>query len=497
MKGNPKTIIFKLILAILILLGFNVIYKRFFLEEDLLKYSPDVLSVRNAINSEVVYIGESSNITYKAEDIDKRSISEFISDYYPNIKLSSIIKPASHAGIYYDLLNSIPPNSSVKTVIVTLNLRSFSAGWIYSNLESPLQKDVLLLKRHPPLFNRFLLSFKGYDVKTDEERLEQVKSEWKNQKLKFPFPFQFDNVNDWEGWVAVNGIKDGNGKVNPSLTELATHYIKAYAFQIDTLSNPRIEDFDKIVLLAKDRNWNLVFNLVAENTQRANEFLGYPLIYLINQNRALLKNRYTRKGVVFVDNLDAVANKDFIEQNWTSEHYSEFGRKSIAKKVAKSLMSFYPNNFTNLVDETPKKDSIFFNDFEVGQKWGQSGMITYEYKFSGLNSSKIKPYSITFSYPIEFICRSKTVNVSFHFYQKNDKSKSSLIFEFLDNEGKIITESVYVSNLNKIQKNKWNFLEHNFKLPIDFNLQKLIKVYVFNPDLNEEFIDDFKLVFKN
>ena len=50
---------------------------------------------------------------------------------------------------------------------------------------------------------------------------------------------------------AKKGIKNSDGTINRQLTELACHYIKTYAFQIDTQRNPRIKDFDKIVCVAK------------------------------------------------------------------------------------------------------------------------------------------------------------------------------------------------------------------------------------------------------
>ena len=98
-----------------------------FFEKDIQKHSDIINLLRKVVNDkdEIVYVAESSNIAYREDDNDKRSISDFIADYYPSIKFGNITKEASHAGIYYELLRNIPENSSVKTVIVTLNLRSF------------------------------------------------------------------------------------------------------------------------------------------------------------------------------------------------------------------------------------------------------------------------------------------------------------------------------------------------------------------------------------
>ena len=48
----------------------------------------------------------------------------------------------------------------------------------------------------------------------------------------------------------------------------------------------------------------------------------------------MLVKRYTEKGVLVIDNLSAVAGKDFTEKRWTSEHYTQRGRWTIARNVA-------------------------------------------------------------------------------------------------------------------------------------------------------------------
>lgn len=327
----------------------NFTYQRLFYEADIQKYA-DIINLVRAVpnDADIVYLGESSNTTSRGDDIDQRPISDFISDYFPSLKLYDITKPASHAGIFKVLLENIPEESKIKTVVVTLNLRSFNGQWIYSDLETPLQKSLVLIKNHPPLINRLLLSFKAYDIKTSKERTEQFFEHWKKNKFSLPYAFPYKNVIEWDNWMANNGIKDSTGSYNQKQTELACHYIKGYAFQIDTINNPRIKDFNDIIEIARKRNWNLVFNLMAENTEKAMELVGKDLIYLMNENRKLLKSYYESKGVTVVDNLFAVPNEQFIDQNWTTEHYAEKGRKIIAKNVAHELRKWHNKNYKEL-----------------------------------------------------------------------------------------------------------------------------------------------------
>lgn len=341
-----KNIALRLVSLVVLFLLMNLIYKCFFFEKDLQKYSSIIMLVRDVpLDADMIYLGESSNNTTRADDQDKRKISDFIADYYPGLALYDLTKPAAHAGIFKVLLQQMPEESEVETLIVTLTLRSFNAQWIHSPLETSLQKSLVLLKPYPPLVNRFLLSFKAYDIKSKEEREADFKRQWQKDKLHFPYEFQHEDVMRWDRWMASEGIPDESGEIDRASTELACHYIKAYGFQIDTLKNPRISDFDEIVELARERGWNLVFNLMAENMEKAGELVGEDLLFLMNENRELLLNYYQSKGVMVVDNLSLVNDAQFIDQAWTTEHYAEKGRKTVAKHVALGLKSWYPEEY--------------------------------------------------------------------------------------------------------------------------------------------------------
>lgn len=347
MKKEKWTYIaLRLLILPVLLAGMNLLYKRLLFEKDLQEYSPIINLVRDVpLDAKIIYLGESSNNTAREDDLDKRKISDFIGDYYPGLSMYDLTKPAAHAGIFKVLLRQMPEESEVETVIVTLTLRSFNAQWIHSPLETSLQKSVVLLKPYPPLVNRFLLSFKAYDIKTAEEREQDFIRQWKRDKLHFPYAFPHENVRKWDRWMSSTGIRDESGEIDRPRTELACHYIKGYGFQIDTLSNPRIADFNDMVELARERGWRLVFNLMAENTEKAGQLVGDDLLYLMNENRELLLDYYRSKGVVVVDNLSAVEDQQFIDQTWTTEHYGEKGRKIVARNVAGSLRRWYPNEY--------------------------------------------------------------------------------------------------------------------------------------------------------
>jgi hypothetical protein len=346
-----KPIFIRIALLILILGAANFIYIKTFWKEDL-QSTGALTALLNAKDSaDIIYIGESSNTTCDKKDSSKKSISQFAADYFPLLVLRQIQKEATHAGNYVFLIDRLQKNDRIKTVIVTLNLRSFDASWINSRLETSLSNTNILLKNYPPLLNRFLLSLATGEKKPEKEREQAITFHLKNDPLNFPYPFKYKNAYAWDSAVAKQGlvIMPQDGKLHVSQkAELACHYIKSYAFDIDTANNPRIADFDKIVKLCNDKNIHLVLNLMAENIQYADSLVGKDLVFLMKRNRDLLMKRYNKNGVIVVDNFESIRGLDYVDQNWTTEHYNQYGRMKIAQNLADSLKKIYPKEFRNI-----------------------------------------------------------------------------------------------------------------------------------------------------
>ena len=495
-----KKLLIKLLILGMVLISLNYAYIFSFYEKDLSKNSDIVNKVINEENenADIIYVGESSNVTFRGDDLDKRPISAFLKDYFPRKKIGNITKEAAHAGIFYHLLNIIPENYPVKTVIITMNLRSFDAGWIYSDLETPLQKSLVLIRPYPPLFNRMMLSFKDYEIKSETERQAQIFEQWKTDSFSMPYPFQFKDVIDWDSMTNKKGILNPDGTRNQELTELACNYIKTYAFQIDTLKNPRIRDFDKIVALAKDRNWNLVFNILAENTDKAMDLVGKDLVFMIRKNRDLLVSRYSKNGVIVVDNLEDIPNEEFVDQNWTTEHYAEKGRRQIASNVAFALKKFYPKEYIKkeFSEERPTK---FFNDCEGQIPWGQMQTLSKEKSYSGAKSSKVGKeniFSLTYEYGIRNIADTmKFVEIECKYFQIVPNSTARFV---LETEGKNIehTRAEYQLSEENFPTGKWVSAKHTFALDSTFFKGDLVKIFLVNQDQSFVYLDDIQITFR-
>ena len=325
-----KTAIKTLIIVALLCVVADGLYRFLFWPHDRVAYSGPLVALVDKIDStgaDILYLGESSNHTFGWYDSDTAWISQMVARHFPSLRVADMTHDASHGEVYYQLLRNLDTECNISTVVVTMNLRSFGVGWIYSPLETALQKRLVMLQQRPPLVNRAVLSFKAYDIKSEGERYAQMDRYWADH----PLPGH-PSVPLWADSLAG----DNN---------MAGIFIRNFAFLIDTLNNPRVHDFDRIVHLSRQRGWNLVFNLLPEDIQLADSLVGTDLTALMKSNATILEQRYTRLGVVVVNNLETVPDSLFRDRDWTTEHFLLQGRQTVADNVSKALSSFFPDQY--------------------------------------------------------------------------------------------------------------------------------------------------------
>jgi len=320
---------------LLIVIGSNWVYEHTLYQQFLEEEGDMLRRIQKTKGQHILYFSASSNFGFNDIDTDKRRISQFIDEYFPNLSVGPVDKGAVHAGVFLPLIKQIPEDATVGTIVVAMNLRSFGPGWTNSKLETPLMKSNVMYADRPALLNRFLVSLNYYDSKSDQEREADLMAHWKNDPLPFPAP-----KNTVDSWCRVDKWPGGN---DPRRGE-ADHFIKNFGFVLDS-NNKRVQDFDQIVKLAQARGFHLVFNILAENMERADSLVGSDLTNLMRSNRDFLTQRYRSETVPVVDNLELLPDSLFLEEGFPTEHYLQRGRQLIARNVAVILNHNYEGQF--------------------------------------------------------------------------------------------------------------------------------------------------------
>ena len=339
MSSASRHIIIRLALKILliaaILVVLDVLYRYTFYPADL--ENNCTLMQRSMLPMEegddIVYLGESSNHAVADDEADKRFISDMLQDLLPDHRVGNLDKDACHAGVYYDILRNIPKDSPVRTAVVTVNMRSFTAEWIYSDLEVPLRKEQVMMKKAPALYKRMLLAFKGYTHWSEEERAKKVRHALRHQSFTPPEGVEWGTAAEWDCAVAERLMAQG---MSDDTISLATHYVKCFASEVDA-SNPRIRDLDRIVRLCERRGWRLVFHILPDNEEQMTELVGPQLVELVRRNGTFVEERYRGMGVTVVNNQGIVADADFRDRDYPTEHYRQAGRQAIATAIANAI----------------------------------------------------------------------------------------------------------------------------------------------------------------
>lgn len=335
MKITFKYIALRILIILITVFVSAFVYKKIYWVPELKDQGPMLFNLKEfQWHNDVLYLGESSNYWVSPDDADKRSISDMINDSINGARLSGMQVPAYHAGMFLPIVKLIEPAARVKHLVITMNLRSFDKPWIYSTQEAALMRTKCFYYNAPPIFNRLCATLGFYDQPSADEQDKKMLHCFEFDTLKVNFPLKHNTIKRWceqEKFPLPGGGEDFPKR------ELADHYIKAYAFQIDTLTNPRIKDFDEIVKVCKQKNIKIYFNILSENTYWADSLVGPELVYFMRANRDLLVKRYTAMGAIVIDNLEAVPGKCFGEKNWTTEHYDQKGRMIIARHVAAIL----------------------------------------------------------------------------------------------------------------------------------------------------------------
>lgn len=370
-----KKILIRLSVLVLILVLTELIYTKTYWIKDVHKHADLLDSIaKYEYNTDVLYLSSSSNYFHPHDDTSNTTISKYLNQFFPNLKINAIQKGYMHSGVFYSVLENIPEDAPIKTIILSVNIRSFGAYWLFSDVETAYSAEQLMLKPGMPHFlKKFLLSLDYYDDLSKEERVQQYLKAWKTDTLKFPYFFDYKFVSDWDYALAhMDRFKNPDGSIDLKTTDYACNLIKFYGYNIDS-NHIRIKDFDNIVELAKKRHWKLLFHILPVDMNNAYALVGKEIPFLLNESANYIYNRYLKQGYI-VNNLELL-NERFFFEDYPTEHYIKEGKLIVAESIAQELKKIYPQEYNdpnykiNVINITPKEISEEAYKISQNEAW--------------------------------------------------------------------------------------------------------------------------------
>lgn len=379
MKDIAPKVLLRLAVGVLVFFVANIWYVGSGLRnEERLKFSPVAGKLDSAfLHGDVVYLGESSNTSFNPwTDTFGYSVSEFLQMYLPQNRVRGVSHDGYHVGLFSQMLGLMPAHwsdSSRKTVVITVNMRSFGPSAMFNGNEASNQQEAIFYSHRMSLLNRVFVSLHHYDNR-DAKEMERAKTQWfrtKDLRLKGgPGNHYFNTHSDGslkpegEVWYYHNTVKwwlrDLQRQFAPvsgdadlaRVMPMAEAYLKEFAFLLDE-ENPRVQALDAIVEKCKRERVNVVFVLLMPNYDHANRLFGEELTQLMDYNMDFLRKRFAgwekeyKQGNFKVGYVDVpraygtwAGGEHYTDQWYPTEHVDAHIRQFIAKKTAEKILAF-------------------------------------------------------------------------------------------------------------------------------------------------------------
>ena len=183
MKDIAPKMLLRLLVGVVVFFAANFWYVSSGLyRQERAKFSPMASKLDSAFgNGDVVYLGESSNTSFNPwTDTFGYSVSEFLQMYLPQNRVRGVSHDGYHVGLFSQMLGLMPEHwadSGRKTVVITVNMRSFGPSAMFNGNEASNQQEAIFYSHRTALLNRVYVSLHHYDNR-DSREMERAKTQW-------------------------------------------------------------------------------------------------------------------------------------------------------------------------------------------------------------------------------------------------------------------------------------------------------------------------------
>jgi hypothetical protein len=279
----------------------------------------DVMAGNNCFNN-IVYLGDSTIKTCDPSDTDRRSISKILG-YDLGKKIVSISHGAYHLGVYKDFVTYLSTHNTPSTVIIPINMRSFSTQWDL-NPGQQFEKESFLLEKGvfwSPLY-------KPVSIYTSFFNDSLSKSAWRNMKV-YDYGRYAGTVSEFEN-ISYETV---------SPQKIRNKIVFHYRYQLRP-NHRKLIALDAICKQSKRNNIRVVFYITPiDNDYIDSAYKGTAQI--IQKNVAVVKGVISQNGLSVIDMSSALPSCSFgwKVDKYPNEHLNEQGRKYVARTLANAL----------------------------------------------------------------------------------------------------------------------------------------------------------------
>lgn len=330
MRQTLIKIALKLLLALVIGIGLNFVYKYFQWERDLDKLKGYHKEFGQIAKADIIYLGDCSDAYFEKADSAGIKISEELDHLLINQRVASISDNGLESKSYLKLVQQLPETSSGQKLILTLNLRSFSPRIRHETTYHDWIERKLVLQQSQlfPLWNRTKITFKAFESRTREE-MDALKLDW---WTKDTLLFLSDGPQTFWDW------KENHAKEldHPETGKLYLRCMQDFAVNIDLNYDDIITDYQNMIVRAREKGYEPILHIIPINLEDIQTIAGSELSEFIYQNKQKVKLHFEGQNVTVIDYFESVPADDFLERG-SSSHFTASGKSKIARYLEKSF----------------------------------------------------------------------------------------------------------------------------------------------------------------
>lgn len=268
--------------------------------------------------ADIIYFGDSAISNYDNKDLDKRSITQMLQGMLPNRSIASIDSAAYKADIFLDLSKyMLKQKYYPKTVIIPINIRSFSLswdknpGWQFENEKAILKNKLLFM------------FFKTIEVFNKNNKLDEIAQS------------EFENTEVFNGEKAVGKVKDFEKHEFRHYSEENMKNSILYYYMFPLKKEHRgIKSLEEIAKILLENNIKPVFYITPIDYETGERYFPGEFSERLKNNVDMIKFVFEENNFEVLDFSMDLKNYFFAWEKYPNEHLNERGRKYIAEKIA-------------------------------------------------------------------------------------------------------------------------------------------------------------------
>jgi len=311
-----RNFILKLLLFILIVLGFQVIVAR------PVEYPRELIILDKVLQNgfSIIYFGDSTITSTSKNDPTTQTTPEILWRMLPKSKLWAITHPSLSLDVYdayaqYILRKGYHP----KFLIFPINLRSFSPVWV-SNPNMQFKSEGFIIRYKDTIWLKFyhpLGVFKYFEPPVSKYVFDNTKISYKGKTYGY--------------------IKELNDQVKRAMndeTRLKKQFILDYLYTL-TPHYGKIQSMLRLVDRLKNTGIDPIFYITPVDFQSGSSLIGDDFTQTISANTRLIKSLLAERSIDVLDFSASLPAEAFMwrEEGYPNEHLNLLGRYFLAKSL--------------------------------------------------------------------------------------------------------------------------------------------------------------------